>query len=77
MMKRYVQAIPLLYIGWVNMTILRAVLFDMDGVLIDSLHQHRESWNQYCTRFNIAIAQEKFDKEYFTLRYFYQRVCRV
>lgn len=47
------------------MTQLRAALFDMDGVLIDSLHQHRESWIQYCAGFNITISQEKFDKEYF------------
>lgn len=47
------------------MTTVRAALFDMDGVLIDSLSQHRESWMRYCRKFNIQLSQRKFDREYF------------
>ena len=44
---------------------LRAALFDMDGVLIDSLVQHRESYIRYCRPLGVTLSQEQFDKELF------------
>lgn len=44
---------------------LRAALFDMDGVLIDSLNQHRESYIRYCEPLGVTLSKEWFDRELF------------
>ncbi len=38
---------------------LRAVLFDMDGVLFDSMPNHAESWEKVCTEFNLPMQAEE------------------
>jgi beta-phosphoglucomutase len=35
-----------------------AILFDMDGVLVDSMAYHLESWQEILGRFGIALADE-------------------
>ena len=43
---------------------LKAVLFDMDGVLFDSMPNHANSWAKVCTEFGLTItAQEAYMHE--------------
>ena len=37
---------------------LKAVLFDMDGVLVDSMNYHLKSWKQLLENFNITVTDE-------------------
>ncbi len=37
----------------------KAVLFDMDGVLFDSMPAHARSWASVCTRFGLHISAEE------------------
>lgn len=37
----------------------RAVLFDMDGVLFDSMPNHARSWAQVCTEFGLDMSPEE------------------
>lgn len=38
---------------------LKAVLFDMDGVLFDSMPNHAKSWSKVCAEFGLAISPEE------------------
>lgn len=38
---------------------LKAVLFDMDGVLFDSMPNHAKSWSKVCTEFGLAMTPEE------------------
>lgn len=40
-------------------TRLKAVLFDMDGVLFDSMPNHARSWAQVCTEFGLHMTAEE------------------
>lgn len=35
---------------------LKAVLFDMDGVLFDSMPRHAKSWAKVCRKFGLNIT---------------------
>lgn len=37
----------------------KAVLFDMDGVLFDSMPNHARSWAKVCTEFGLAMTEEE------------------
>ena len=37
---------------------LKAVLFDMDGVLVDSMNHHLQSWKELLEFFNITVSDE-------------------
>lgn len=37
----------------------KAVLFDMDGVLFDSMPNHARSWAKVCTEFGLAMSPEE------------------
>ena len=37
----------------------KAVLFDMDGVLFDSMPIHAQSWSQVCSEFGLAMTAEE------------------
>ena len=37
-----------------------AVIFDMDGVLVDNHHFHLEAWVIFCRKFNIDLTPEEF-----------------
>lgn len=39
--------------------VLKAVLFDMDGVLFNSMPNHARSWAQVCTRFGLDMTPEE------------------
>lgn len=41
----------------------RAVLFDMDGVVIDNLPYHVDAWLLYCERHGIPLTREIFYKD--------------
>jgi beta-phosphoglucomutase len=41
----------------------RAVLFDMDGVVIDNLPYHVDAWLLYCERHGISLTREIFYKD--------------
>lgn len=38
---------------------LKAVLFDMDGVLFDSMSNHAESWHKIMKRFGFGLSEKK------------------
>lgn len=38
---------------------LKAVLFDMDGVLFDSMPNHAKSWSKVCTEFGLHLSPEE------------------
>lgn len=58
---------------------LKAILFDMDGVIIDNLPYHVDAWLLFCERKGIPLTRELFYKELNgmnskdTFEYFYQR----
>ena len=37
----------------------KAVLFDMDGVLFDSMPNHARSWSKVCTEFGLEMSTEE------------------
>lgn len=37
-----------------------AVLFDMDGVLVDNMAYHKDSWFKFCNRYNLPLTEEEF-----------------
>ena len=42
----------------------KAVLFDMDGILVDSMHRHARCWKEAMQRFGLSISeQEVFERE--------------
>ncbi|OGF65238.1 MAG: hypothetical protein A2Y62_02300 [Candidatus Fischerbacteria bacterium RBG_13_37_8] len=41
---------------------MKAVLFDLDGVIIDSGDFHFQAWQIFCSKFNKNITYEKFKK---------------
>ena len=38
---------------------LKAVLFDMDGVLFDSMPNHAEAWHKIMKRFGFGLSREE------------------
>ena len=42
---------------------MKAVLFDMDGVVVDNLPYHVDAWLLFCERHNIPLTREVFYKE--------------
>jgi haloacid dehalogenase superfamily, subfamily IA, variant 3 with third motif having DD or ED len=40
----------------------KAVIFDMDGVLVDSMHAHWLAWQEAFATYSIDIKREDFDK---------------
>jgi beta-phosphoglucomutase len=43
----------------------RALIFDMDGVLIDNHAFHLAAWVEFCKRYGISITAEEFHKKMF------------
>ena len=39
-----------------------AVIFDMDGVLVDNKHIHRQAWVEFCKRLKNPIEPSDFDR---------------
>ena len=37
---------------------IKAILFDMDGVLVDSMTYHLESWNTVLVSFDIKVSDQ-------------------
>jgi beta-phosphoglucomutase len=42
---------------------MKAILFDMDGVVVDNLPYHVDAWLLFCERHNIPLTREVFYKE--------------
>ena len=42
----------------VNYMTLKAILFDMDGVLVDSMKYHMQSWKQLLEKYCISITEQ-------------------
>lgn len=45
------------YLPWET---IRAVLFDFDGVLMQSIEDHHRSWNEAFTKYSVTIGWEEF-----------------
>jgi beta-phosphoglucomutase family hydrolase len=58
---------------------MKAVLFDMDGVVVDNLPYHVDAWLLFCERHNIPLTREFFYRELNgmnskdTFEWFYQK----
>lgn len=58
---------------------MKAVLFDMDGVVVDNLPYHVDAWLLFCERHNIPLTREVFYRELNgmnskdTFEWFYQK----
>lgn len=58
---------------------MKAVLFDMDGVVVDNLPFHVDAWLLFCERHNIPLTREVFYRELNgmnskdTFEWFYQK----
>lgn len=46
------------------MSEVRALIFDMDGVIVDSNPLHRTAWEQYTCRFGIAATEDMQERMY-------------
>jgi beta-phosphoglucomutase len=46
---------------------LRAIIFDFDGVIVDSEMMHFEAFNQALRPYEVAISKEQYFKEYLGL----------
>ena len=55
---------------WENCSSLRAVIFDMDGVLIDSMDTHVRAWRSALDSEGIAVEDEVFRREIYKLEGF-------
>ena len=42
-----------------------AVIFDMDGVLVDNGDYHYQAWKQFCSNYTIAFSEAKFKHVFF------------
>ncbi len=42
-----------------------AVIFDMDGVIVDNGYYHKQAWEEFCSRYKISFSAEKFRKVFF------------
>lgn len=57
----------------------RAVIFDMNGVIVDDERIHQESWRQFCQRHNFHITEDEFKHNVFgrteteTFQYLFHR----
>lgn len=57
-----------------------AVIFDMNGVIIDDERIHQQSWKVYCKNHDFHITEEEFKKKVFgrtekeTFEYLYKRI---
>jgi beta-phosphoglucomutase family hydrolase len=43
----------------------KAVIFDMDGVIVDNHHYHLIAWEQFCAQMGIAFSEKDFRIKYF------------
>src|SRR5437868_172888 len=39
---------------------IQAVIFDMDGTMIDNSKYHKEAWLEFCKRHNILLSEEDY-----------------
>ena len=44
---------------------LKAVLFDMDGVLFDSMKNHAAAWHEAMKRYNLQMARRAYGSRYY------------
>lgn len=42
-----------------------AVIFDMDGVIVDNGGFHQKAWEQFSRRYNLPFSEDKFKNDYF------------
>ncbi len=42
-----------------------AVIFDMDGVIVDNGRYHKLAWEKFCSRYGITFSEEKFRTRFF------------
>lgn len=41
----------------------KAVIFDMDGTLVDNMHYHQAAWMQFLERYGMDITEEEFNRK--------------
>lgn len=42
-----------------------AVIFDMDGVIVDNGEYHQQAWKEFSHKYGLSFSEEKFKNEYF------------
>lgn len=47
----------------INIKNIRAVIFDMDGTMIDNMSTHKEAWKEFCSRKCISLSDADFKKK--------------
>ncbi|MCB8963982.1 MAG: beta-phosphoglucomutase family hydrolase [Bacteroidales bacterium] len=49
----------------INLMEYRAVIFDMDGVIVDNQNYHLSSWEMFCAKYNFDCNINTFSAQYF------------
>lgn len=39
-----------------------AVIFDMDGVIVDNISYHLKAWKEFCNKYSINLSDDEFNK---------------
>lgn len=58
---------------------LKAIIFDMNGVIINDEHYHNESWNEFLEKYGFTLTTEEFETQIMgkrdkdTLQYLFKR----
>ena len=42
---------------------IEAVVFDMDGTLVDNMHMHQRAWSEFLLRYGIEMTEEEFHRK--------------
>lgn len=42
-----------------------AVIFDMDGVIVENTNFHQKAWEKFSQKYNLDFSEEKFKNDYF------------
>ncbi|OGY22830.1 MAG: hypothetical protein A2172_01925 [Candidatus Woykebacteria bacterium RBG_13_40_15] len=43
---------------------IEAVIFDMDGTMINNMPYHKKTWLEFCKRYGLSLTEEEFKNKY-------------
>lgn len=49
----------------INLSEIKGVIFDMDGVIVDNYTFHLDAWEEFCIEHQIAFSRETFTRQFF------------